>query len=295
MKIKYKEHRFIRRSLEKIEHITRIAEEFQAAGYQITLRQLYYQLVSRNVIPNEKSEYDKIGELLKNARLVGLIDWDVIIDRTRSLRIQNHWRSPAERILYAAQWYRIDVRETQPHYLEVWCEKDALSSILEPICDKNDIPLFIGKGYPSITSKHDASKRIKYYADRDPIILYVGDFDPSGNDMPRDIRDKFETFGCGYTVEVRRIGLNLDQIEEHQLPPNFAKTTDTRSKKYIPQYGTKSWELDALPPDVLSNLVQQNIDRLTDHDELDRQLDIQETHRAEMSKIANGLEEGDII
>lgn len=292
MKKKYIDHEFKAPTLELIKLIDEIVEDYDSQGYSITLRQLYYQLVSKNIIKNKNSEYDRIGGIVGKARKAGLIDWDVIKDRTRKLDKHNHWESPGEIIRSASHWYHIDTRKNQSIYIEVWSEKDALASVLEPICNKHDVPLFICRGYSSITAKHDAAKRFLKYEDRNPTIIYLGDHDPSGLDMPRELRESFDMYGC-FFVEIRRIALTMTQIEEYSLPPNPTKSTDSRAAKYFAEHGNQSWELDALHPDVLSKLVDGEIDALTDHTKLAVQLEIQLSHREELRKIADRYDYGD--
>ncbi|MBC8379673.1 MAG: hypothetical protein H8E62_10910 [Planctomycetes bacterium] len=289
MKIPYEKRRFQEPTLELIAKVNAIAEDYQAKGYKITLRQLFYQLVSRNIVPNLQKKYKSVGKHLVNARNAGLLDWDLIIDRTRGLSKYNHWDSPAEIVRSASHWYHIDTRMHQPHYIEVWCEKDALASILNPVSNKNDIPLLICRGYSSVTCKHDAANRLRRH--EDPIILYLGDHDPSGEDMVNDIRNKFDLYGCGH-VEVRRIGLNPDQIKQYNLPSQMAKKGDSRAEKFIEKHGKLSWELDALPPDALTQIVQDEIDLLTDYDKLEARRLIQNEHRNTLRRIAGKMEDG---
>ncbi len=292
MKKKYKNHRFMKKTIALIKLIDGVVEDFDNQGYKITLRQLYYQLVSAIIIPNEDNQYDRIGRIVGEARLAGLIDWDVIEDRTRRLSQYDHWESPGEIIRSASHWYHVDTRKDQPTYIEIWSEKDALASVLEPICDKHDVPMFICRGYPSISAKHDTAKRLQKYEHRNPTIIYLGDHDPSGLDIPRELRESFDMYEC-FFVEIRRIALNRTQIEEYSLPPNPAKLTDSRAKKYIAEYGYQSWELDALRPDVLSKLVDDTINELTDHSKLNARRELQLSHRNELRKIADRYDYGD--
>lgn len=294
MKRKYKDVKFTASTLELVELIDGIVADYECQGYVLTLRQLYYQLVCRNVIANRQSEYKRVGDIVGKARLAGLLDWDVIIDRTRELRKHSHWSGPAEIIRSASHWYHIDTRSDQPVYVEIWSEKDALASVLEPIVDKFDIPLFICKGYPSITSKRIAANRLAQHEDQNPTVIYVGDHDPSGLDIPRELRQSFDTFGC-FFVAIRRIALTMLQVEEYSLPPNPAKLSDSRATRYIAEFGSRSWELDSLRPSVLSKLVEDAIDEFTDYEKLNSQREIQAEHRSMLRRIVDGIEEGEIM
>jgi hypothetical protein len=220
------------------------------------------------------------------------LDWDIIVDRIRHIFSFNHWENPGEIIRYFSHSYHIDTRIDQPIYVEIWCEKDALASVLEPICERHDVPLFICRGYPSITAKHDAAERLKQQEHQNPTVIYLGDHDPSGLDIPRELRESFDMFGC-FFVEIRRIALTMTQIEQYSLPPNPAKRSDSRAAKYISEYGHQSWELDALTPDVLSELVDDEIKELTDYDKLNARRELQLSHRNELREIADRYDYGD--
>ncbi len=292
MKKKYKDVRFMPRTLSLIKEIDGIVIDYQRQGYEITLRQLYYQLVAKNIIRNKQSEYKRVGKITGEARKAGLLDWSIIVDRTRHIFKLNHWQDPGEIIRYFSHSYHIDTRIDQPTYIEIWSEKDALASVLEPICDKHDVPLFICRGYSSITAKHDAAKRFSRYEDRNPTVIYLGDHDPSGLDMPRELRGSFDMYEC-FFVEIRRIALNMTQIEEYSLPPNPTKSTDSRAAKYFAEHGYQSWELDALTPDVLSKLVDDTINELTDHAKLNARRELQLSQRNALREIADKYDYGD--
>ncbi len=292
MKRKYMDKKFTAKTLRLIAKIDNIVKDYQRQGYEITLRQLYYQLVAKNIIRNKQSEYKRVGKITGEARKAGLLDWDIIVDRTRHISKWNHWQDPGEIIRYYSYSYHIDTRKDQPTYIEIWSEKDALASVLEPICDKHDVPLFICRGYSSITAKHDAAKRFSRYEDRNPTVIYLGDHDPSGLDIPRELRGSFDMYEC-FFVEIRRIALNMTQIEECSLPPNPAKSTDSRAAKYFAEHGYQSWELDALTPDVLSKLVDDAINKLTDHTKLNARRKLQLSQRNELREIADRYDYGD--
>lgn len=292
MKKKYKDVRFMPRTLSLIKEIDGIVIDYQRQGYEITLRQLYYQLVAKNIITNKQSEYKRVGKIAGEARKAGLLDWSIIVDRTRHIFKLNHWQDPGEIIRYFSHSYHIDTRIDQPTYIEIWIEKDALASVLEPICDKQDVPLFICRGYSSITAKHDAAKRFSRYEDRNPTVIYLGDHDPSGLDITRELRGSFDMYEC-FFVEIRRIALNRTQIKEYSLPPNPTKLSDSRAAKYIAEHGYQSWELDALRPDVLSKLVDNTINELTDYAKLNARRELQLSQRNELREIADRYDYGD--
>ncbi len=227
-KIAYITKKFNIESLRLIKVANTIIEKYQANGFDLTLRQLFYQLVAGVVIENTKQSYKRLGELINHARLAGLIDWEAIVDRTRNLEEESHWSSPESILESSAQCYALDKWVGQEFRPEVWIEKEALAGILESVCPGLDVPYFCCRGYVSQSEQWRAAMRLHGYARRGqvPYIIHLGDHDPSGIDMTRDITDRLRLFGCDLKVD--RIALNMDQVEHYNPPPNYAKVTDSR-------------------------------------------------------------------
>lgn len=265
MKEQFKSYRFRRLTQIMIGRAMEIIEDLRAQGYTLTLRQLYYQMVARDIIPNAQSEYKRLGETLNKARLAGLIDWDAIEDRTRGIKGVAHWDDPSDVILSAAQSFRLDKWVDQRYRIEVWVEKDALIGVVEKACRALDVRWFSCRGYTSQTALYDAGKRLLHYRrmGQVPMVIHLGDHDPSGIDMSRDILDRLEMFTNG-SVDVRRIALNMDQIEELQPPPNPAKETDSRFESYRALHGDESWELDALDPAYIDRIITEEVEAVRD-------------------------------
>lgn len=277
-KIRYIEHTFRADTLAVIDQAERVCTEYAGQGFILTLRQLYYQFVARGWLPNTQREYKRLGEIMNDARLAGLIDWNHLEDRTRNLQRLSSWSSPGGIIQSAARSYHTDLWQDQNYRVEVWIEKDALAGVFERVCQDNDVPYFSCRGYTSQSELWGAGQRLRRYWGRTPIILHFGDHDPSGMDMTRDIAARLELF-YGRPVEVDRLALNKDQIEQYNPPPNPAKTTDSRYASYIRLHGDESWELDALEPQVLSDLVTAAISRFRDSAKWDAQVARQEAER----------------
>ena len=279
MKQAYKEINFRKSTRKLLADIDGIAAEYAAQGISVTVRQLYYQLVARGMIPNTPKEYKAIANTISDGRKAGFLDWDYIEDRTRSERGLAHWSSPGEILLAAAESYRTDTRRNQPCYVEAWVEKDALIGIVESVARESDVTCFSCRGYPSVTAVRDAAKRFRGQADkRRRVILYAGDHDPTGLDIPRNISEQMRMFGA--SVEVVRIGLTDEQIERYNPPPYPVKESDKRSDKYVKAHGKLCWELDALEPQVLAGLFREHIAELTDRELLQAaRLDDEETRQ----------------
>jgi hypothetical protein len=271
------------RGLALIEQINTIIGEYEAAGYTLTLRQVYYQLVSRDLIPNTEKSYKNIGNLVNNGRLAGLIDWNSIEDRTRRHRTLAHWETPAEIIEGAANQYRRDLWEGQSRYVETWVEKDALIGIVEKAAKRLDCPCFSCRGYASQSAMWESAMRFIARKKQKGVIIYLGDHDPSGLDMTRDIRERMALFGAN--VEVQRIALTMQQIKKYKPPPNPAKETDTRFEGYIAEYGSSSWELDALQPEVLDQLITDTIKDNLDQKKYNRVIKKQEAERKSITAL----------
>jgi hypothetical protein len=260
-------------TLARLRVITKVLAGYDKMGIRLTLRQLFYQLVSQNVIANTQREYKRLGNLLSDARLAGYVDWDIIEDRVRRPQRALQFANMKERVNLAVDNFRLRRWDDQPVYVELWCEKDALSSVLEPICDDLHVTLMVNRGYSSSSAMYEAAKRIqKEQSRRAASIIYLGDFDPSGEDMVRDVADRLTTFKCK-RLDVTKLALTRHQVDEYKLPPNplkrdhTGKLTDSRGQAFEDKHGGESFEVDALPPDVLQTMVR---DAITEHMDLDK-------------------------
>lgn len=265
-RIQYKEQRITHATEQIIRQANAIINEYTRDGYVLTLRQLYYQFVARGLVANKMQSYRKIGKAVDTGRLLGLIDWEAIVDRTRNLCSIYHSDSARHAVEQVSKTFQIDMWRDQKHRVEIWIEKEALTGILERVCDRNDVPYFAVRGYNSQSEQWRAAQRLEHHIHNGykPVVIHLGDHDPSGLDASRDIDDRFTLFMGGTAFE--RIALNMNQIEELQPPENPAKLTDPRGSEYVAMFGESSWELDALPPDYLDRLVQNTIDRFKDPD-----------------------------
>lgn len=291
-KQKFVDHKFNSASLKLIETANGILSEYQAQGYRLSLRQLYYQLVARDLIENSIKSYKRIGNLVSDARLAGMIDWGMIEDRGRETVIPTAWKSPAQIVRAAANQFRVDRWRGQPCHVEVMVEKDALSGILEPVCAELHVRFTANKGYSSSSAMYEAGKRIRdaQLRGHDVHLFYLGDHDPSGIDMTRDIRERLGMFSESDDINVHRLALNYDQVELWQPPENPAKETDSRYKVYAEEFGESSWELDAVEPRTLASLIRDGINELIDDEQWQKIMAVENEMRHELDRFADEYE-----
>lgn len=308
MKERFKRINFTEPRLHIIELCNQVIAELAAEGYNMTLRQLYYQMFSRDLFPdtwidpeynkrhnlapntkNTEKNYGRLGAIVNDARLAGLIDWYSITDRTRGVRRQTHWTSPESIIDSTAANYLTNKWDTQKVRIEVWIEKDALVGVFEPVARRLDLPLFSCRGYNSQSDMYNAGKRLKGYLEdgKEVKVLHFGDHDASGLDMTRDIRERLQMFTRGTNILVDRLALNMMQIDEFKPPPNPTKETDSRARKYIEIFGNDCYELDALSPKKLNELVETQVTSFLDLESWKAAEVIEEEQREILRDISN--------
>lgn len=315
----------------------RICEEYSRAGYDLTLRALYYRIVARDLFPDSRKwtrsptgawvkadpddpagtknadpNYKWLGGIVTDARMSGLIDWNHLSDQHRGTAALWHNDEPSDLIHQVARGFGIDLWEDQPRRVEVWVEKDALSAIVDQVARRFDVGSFACKGYASSTSLWMAAQRhARWIREGQAVtVLYLGDHDPSGLDMGRDVRDRLETFvnhdlprwGSASRpyddaedglplLEIRRIALNMDQIEELNPPPNPTKLGDSRTSAYVEQYGEECWELDAIDPPQMDTLISEAIEGIRDETLVSEREAEQERRREMLTNLSRNYEQ----
>ena len=292
MKHQFIDKQFREGSLILIDQANGIIDGYQAQGYSLTLRQLYYQFVARDLIPNNMRSYKRLGSVLSDARLAGYVDWDAIEDRTRELEELNTYENASEIVRNCVYWFRSDRWENQEHRLEVWIEKEALVGVIQRICEAWNVPYFACRGYNSQSEQYKAGRRFaQYYRNgQTPVVIHLGDHDPSGINMTEDNDTRLRMF-AQHRVEVKRIALNMDQVEEYNPPPNYAKESDSRYHAYCDEFNTTDcWELDALEPSVINDLIREQIDEYREDELWQDRLDYESEVKAELQDIADNLD-----
>lgn len=305
--IKYKEIRFSADRQAIVDNAVTLVRTYRARGYSLTLRQLYYQFVARDLLPqawadpatgstNNERSYKKLGDVIADARMAGLIDWTAIEDRTREVDGNNHWDHPSSIIKACGEQFMLDKWEGQQYRVEVWVEKDALEGVVGKASRAMDVQFFSCRGYASMTSLWEAGQRLKGYAEagQTPVIIHLGDHDPSGIDMSRDIQERVALFMDEYSddLQFQRLALNRDQIDEYNPPPNPAKVTDSRYSGYSAEHGDECWELDALEPSVIDDMIRAAIRQYRDDEQFEALADQEQFHRHDITLVAEHWNNG---
>ena len=303
-------------------HIVDLCEailcEYHEKGYCLTLRQLYYQMITRDLFPdswidleynrkkglpddtkNTDKNYKALGGLVSDARLSGDLDIALIEDRGRETTSVRTYSSPADVIDSVAWSYRLDPWTTQINHVEVMVEKDALSGILEPVCRDERVCFSANKGYISTSFGYQIGERLRWEHQggpgrpgKDIHIIYLGDHDPSGIQMTEDVLGRLTMFAKGIPISVHRIALNMDQVNHYQPPENPAKVSDSRYAAYVEKFQTESsWELDALSPEVLSDLVRRKVRSLRDNELWEQVMAEEKRHKRLLENMAERFRE----
>ena len=239
-----------------MEHAIEVAKRYDSA---ITLRQLFYQLVAANVVENSEGEYKAVGRAVTTARKMGLLPFKDIEDRGREVESTVKFIDAEDAVAWVKARFDQDRWINQDERVAVICEKAALSGVVEPICRRWQVPYVASKGYSSLSLGAEVASKLWGYT-----ILYFGDHDPSGVHMPKNWKELLEGFEAN--CPVLPVALTLDQVNHYDLVPQQVKPKDQRSAAYIKTYGHECWELDALPPDVLTSMVESSITAFVDID-----------------------------
>lgn len=240
---------------------------------KMTLRQIFYRLVAKLIIPNTMNNYKALSKWLVKARERRDISEWYIEDRVRqTFGSDSGWEDPEKFIETYEEWFKncwdnfsMPMWTTQEKALEVWVEKDALSRLVSEVADEFNVVTCPSRGYSSYSYVRKGVRRINEH-DKPVKILYLGDVDPSGMDIERDLEERLMRYGAG-NITVERVALTLEQIQEYNLPPMPAKTTDPRLAKFIADTGgADAVELDALEPPILQQLIRDAIDAEIDQE-----------------------------
>ena len=231
---------------------------FDDVGTGVTVRQLFYQCEIKGTVPKTESGYNKVQRQTVKMRKAGFLPYDWITDNTRWVRKPSTYKSLESFAKHNAEHYRRDLWYNQPDYVEIWIEKEALMGIANEVTEEYDVPLYPCRGYSSISLTWSAAEQIKYISQtgKDVYIYYLGDYDPSGEDIPRAVQKHLREQGADFYFQ--QLAVNEYQIENMNLPTRPTKKSDSRSKNF--SGGNISVELDAIRPDVLKSIIRDAIE-----------------------------------
>lgn len=284
-----REWKWTEKQLDKVKQVVEILSELEAYK-PLTLRQIYYQFVGKGHIENKVSEYGMLSNLLKWARIDGYISWDSVEDRVRVFRNLAGFCDKNEfieqEVSVFLNGYQRDLLQSQKNYIEVWIEKDALSAIFKRVAMPYCVSVAVCRGFSSVSFLNEFKTRLTYQTDKKPVVLYFGDFDPSGVEMLEAMKTTLQDELNIKGIEFKRKALLPDDIHTHQIPhnPNALKYTDTRARKHVSAYGEIAVELDALPPGILEEKIKDAIESEIDIDLFNREV---EKHESEISQLDN--------
>lgn len=265
-----------------LQHAASVVRSYETS---VTLRQLFYRLVSEQLIPNTTSAYKVLSKRTAEARRDGW--FPDLIDRGRAIHRPTAWASPDQILTVAQHSYRRDRTEGQDVSIYVGVEKAGTVIQLESWFGERGVPILALGGYSSQSYIEQIKKDVSEQ-ERPAVLLYAGDFDPSGEDIDRDF---VERTGCWQ--EVVRVALTREQVEEHKLPVNAGKAADSRSTGFVKRHGELvQVELDALPPETLHDLYEQVLARYWDDDAFKRAMKREASERAILSKVVASTRRG---
>ncbi len=269
-----------RRTQQLWDAIVAIADEYD----RLSVRQLYYQLVSRGVIPKTEAAYKRVCDASAQMRLDGALPYRKIADGHRTRRAVYAHGGLQHALESAHDLYRRNYWLDQPWHVEVWCEKDALTGVIQPVCDRYGVTYVATRGFPSITLRYESAQEMLAIG-KPTMIFYFGDHDASGQQISVNLEAELRHHGAEVTVE--RVALHPAQIRHWTLPTRPGKTSDSRHSAFAARYGDASVELDALPPNVLTELVRRAIWNMIDDDAWERAEEVEALERQTLASITS--------
>lgn len=277
-----------RRTKADIQQLCTTIYELVEAEQPMTVRQIYYRLVSCGAIGKTEGEYKQtVCRLLTDMRRRGDLPYGWIADNTRWQRKPDTYSSMEEMLRITQETYRRAIWDNQDAEVEIWLEKDALSGVLYDVTAEWDVPLMVTRGYPSLTFLHSSAEAMS--TTKPTYIYYFGDHDPSGVDIPRKVERDLRAFAPEAEIHFERVAVTVEQIKEYDLPTRPTKKSDSRAKSFEGE----SVEVDAIPPTELRNLVRKYITSHIDHRSLRTLRMVEDMERDTLAGIINGLEGDD--
>lgn len=251
----------------------------------MTIRQLFYRLVSKSRVPNNLASYQMVSRIMTKCRDDGRCPFDWIADRSRPVYAATGFDDAVDYAATMRDGYRKNYWTTQPEHVEVWVEKDAIIGSIEDVCKELGVTIRVGRGYWSTTAAHGIAE---IFADIDkPItVFYCGDHDPSGQNIQSELYARIQEYDSGdFTME--RLAISKDDITKFNLPPLPVKSSDPRASSFVRTHGNECVELDALPPTELRRRIQEAVKLHIDDELWEEAEEIEEKEKARIQDAMN--------
>jgi len=247
----------------------------------MTIRQLFYRLVSVGQLANNRGEYQRVSRVMTKARDDGRCSYAWIVDRSRPEYRPNVFEDPSEYASTVKRAYRKDYWAAQPNYCEVWTEKDAIIGSIEDVTNELGVTVRVGRGFLSTTKAHEIAARFDEI-EKPITVFYLGDHDPSGRMIESDLAERVRGYGAVFAIQ--RLAIFAADIREFRLPPLRVKPTDSRAAGFLKKYSNRCVELDALPPKELRRRIRDAVHQLLDVDLWNKAIEIE---RVELASIVD--------
>src|SRR5882724_76393 len=256
-----------------------------AAESPMTMRQLFYRLVSVAAIANTRKDYQRVSPIMTKARNDGRVGFDSIVDRSRPEYMPNVFEDAAQYADVVKNAYRKDYWRLQPERVELWCEKDSVIGSIEELTNKLGVIVRVSRGFLSTTKAHDLAEVIKS-SEKPMTLFYLGDHDPSGRQIEADMAERIRGYGSKFTIT--RLAIHAADIAKFKLPPLRVKESDSRAAGFLRRYANKSVELDALPPTELRRRIEGAVREKLDAELWDRAVMVEQAELMSIREIVKG-------
>jgi hypothetical protein len=259
-----------------IAQVEDVLDEYQAE-LPLTARQIFYRLVGAYGYPKDEQAYERLTNILVRARRARHIPFDAIRDDGASVMESRHYADEEDfwgHVREQAQNFELNKLTNQKVDIRIYCEAAGMMPQISKVSSRYSVPVYSCSGFDSLTAKYDLVQDIASaftYRGRRTIVLHLGDYDPSGENIFDVIAEDVHAFLLsiiphkypGDVALFRRVALTPELIRVHSLPTAPAKRTDSRSKRWG---GRETCQLEALPPDVLANVITREIESYLDPD-----------------------------
>lgn len=259
-----------------------IWQEFDRQTPPMSVRQMFYRMSVQGQVDKTENGYRRVQNALAEMRRAGAIPYTYLADNTRWVRKPRSFSNLGAALADMQKYYRRELWSRQPAYIEIWLEKEALAGVIHGITEQYDVPLYVTRGYASMSYLYAAAEQLKTI-DKPAYIYHLGDYDASGQDAARAIRDSLRSFGAQF--EFIQAAVRPEQVSQFNLQTRPAKSSDPRAAKH----GKVAVELDAIEPVQLRAIVSGIIEHHIDRDELARVQQIQDAERSTIDDIINAF------